>query len=991
MATRATRMSAADESDRERGDGRTPFVGRDEELSAIDDHFAERTNLVTLTGPPGAGKTRLALEFACRRTPDSVEPILCDLATCEDEISFLSTVAESAGIPLQDGDAADELRRRVGRSFAQSDRQLVLLDNFEALVDAAADIVADWSEMAADTRFLVTSRRRLGLVGEYCIEVGPLEEREAVALFAERARMVRRSFSLDPDIEADVAELVDRLDRLPLALELAAARIRTLPPVEMLDRLNERFRVLRTDDRLEHRRDETLAEAIAWSWERLAADEREALAQTAVFRGGFSLEAAEAVLEVDGEGWTVDLLESLVRQSLLLSRQPDDFAGRVRFDLFESIRDFVLRETDEPDRTDLAERHAAFFLDYGTGWADELTGEEGREAMARLQAERANLYAALDHLEETDPRGAARLGLVLDGLLRVGGPVRTHVSVVDRAIAATRQTDDPALLAETLLARGNLAVVRGHLDRGEPFLRDALQAAQSAEEPVLEARARFSLGEIARNRGDLDEAADLFEETLRQARDAGATGVERLALAHLAGCRVDLGAVEASRRRLDQLEALPASQNLRREAQTMQRAAYVAYFHGDYEKQRRFGRRALEQSRRVADRKIEGLSQQTLGDSAFARGDYETAIDRYRQALQRHRELGNEHYEGMLLGNLGTALHRLGRLDPAVERYRDGLEIHRRTGARPYRATVALALVTLHFERGELTSAEERLAEALETFADIDNQQEEEAAVRWTLGWCALADADPGRAAERFDQARRQFAEVDSRDWALLSEAAASAARQEETPMADVAERLDALDEVDADCRALFGLVRAYRLRTTDPEAASQRIERAREGSGTRPPLFARSLYGRVAILTVERALERTAPDPVDPDPEPADTPSTDEADLVVGPDGRWFRRDGETADLRRRGSLRRILNELADRHGADDPAEAGLDVYDLFDIGWPDQEIDPDSAADRVYWAVRELRKAGLDGVLQTTDDGYLLAADVVVARAEESTPPTS
>ena len=192
----------------------------------------------------------------------------------------------------------------------------------------------------------------------------------------------------------------------------------------------------------------------------------------------------------------------------------------------------------------------------------------------------------------------------------------------------------------------------------------------------------------------------------------------------------------------------------------MQRAAYVAYFHGDYLQQRRFGRRALEHSRRVADRKLEGLALQALADSAFARGDYEAAIERYREALEPHRELGNEHYEGMLLGNLGTALHRLGRLDRAADRYRQGLQIHRKTGARPYRATVALALGTLHFEQQDTAAAEELLDEALETFADIDNQDEEEAAVQWTLGWCAIAESNHRRAAERFRAAETQFGEA---------------------------------------------------------------------------------------------------------------------------------------------------------------------------------------------------------------------------------------
>lgn len=968
-------------------ESRTPFVGRGAELEQIESQFREGAQLVTLTGAPGAGKTRSAREFGMRRREDVSDVHFFDLSTAESRSDVVGVLADALGVTVDKSDDRPPLEERVAHALDERADHLIILDNFEHLADPASDLVSNWLDRT-DAQFLVTSRERLGAIGEYCVEIGPLEDADAIELFVARAQMLRPEFELDDELRTTMAELVRRLDGLPLALELAASRIRTLPPAELLERLDRRFELLRSRDPVEDRRDQTLEGAIEWSWELLEPVERETLRQTTVFRGGFSLEAAENVLRIDADTWSADLLESLVRKSLLYSESSEVESGRVRFQVYESIRDYVLRESEAPDR-ELRSRHAAYYASSGRQWRKGLESSEGATSLQRLRTESSNIQAAFEWSREEAPERAVELGLSLDRMLRLAGPFSTHRTIVERVCETAAETERPDLQARAHLARGKLELVRGDLNAARTDCERSEKRAQRAERPGLRARVLFTLGEVAQRRGDLSEARERFREARELAREEDRRALERLALAHLAACCADLDANERAADYLAQFDAASPGDDLRRECRAVKQAANAHYYLDDYSAQRAANRRAVELARAISDRKLEGLALQGLGTSALALGAYETAIDRYEEALEIHRRCGNLHYEGVLLGNLGSVLHRRSRLDEARDRYRNALDIHRRTGAEPYEATVLFAMGALRYETGEISEARRRLDRALEVYDSVEGHTEDAAATTWTLGWIALGELEFKEARESFRAAARQFDSASARSWKRLSALALGLAeRLASGTVEDGVAPDDADSSVEADSaktvRKLEALVDAL-ADALDGDADPDQVRATARRQTDEPSLFEQSLYGRVSTLASEKLLDADIAFPsARGDGEPSAT--VENADLVVGPEGRWFRcGSGEADDLRRRGALRRILAELADRHGeSSDP----LDVYTMFDVGWPDQEIDPDNAKDRVYWAVRELRKAGLDDLLQTTDEGYVLDPDLSIARSDRSSP---
>ena len=374
----------------------TSFVGRRHDLLRVSRWFATGHRLVVIVGPPGMGKTRVAVEYAAQvAEAGGVAVRFCDLTEVRDLDGLCAHVAACLDLSLEPG---ADVAASIGLVLREGG-DLLVLDNFEQLVDVGAATVASWLLRAPRAQLLVTSRERLRIEGEIVHELEPLSlpsgsdiaGSEAIALFVDRARQLRRDFALTDGDVPQVAEIVRRLDGIPLAIEVAAARMDVMGPATLVERMPRRLDLLASGRRDATTRQATLRGAIDGSWNALTPAAQRALAQASVFRGGFTLEAAEAVLDPSAHGdapAVVDVLGTLRAKSLVRVQGASDQPAELRFSLYESIRDYAgERLAASGDVAATRARHARYFLKRYCG-TERHAGPRRRERFAGRDEQR---------------------------------------------------------------------------------------------------------------------------------------------------------------------------------------------------------------------------------------------------------------------------------------------------------------------------------------------------------------------------------------------------------------------------------------------------------------------------------------------------------------------------------------------------------------------------------------------------------------------------
>jgi non-specific serine/threonine protein kinase len=513
------------------------FLGRTEQLELIRRLLVDGTaRLLTLTGPAGVGKTRLALEVDRRFGSDFPNGArFVDLTALRDPAEVPSALAKSLGLP--DTAPAPALERLS--ACLQERETLLILDNFEQVLPAAS-LLDQLLQSAPGLRFLVTSRELLHLRVEQTLPVPPLAlpdpahlpplehlaEVPSVALFLQRAQKINPSFRLTDENARAVTELCVRLDGLPLAIELAAARTRLLSPQMLLERLEQRLSLLHWEAQDLPVRQHTLRSAIAWSYDLLAEEEQVLLRRLGIFVGGFTLEAAEAIV-VDAPAQAIDVVEclaSLVDKSLVLSEE--DGEGRHRFRLLESVRDFALEQVTGREEGDSVGRaHARYFLELAERAAPELVGPSQRAWFLRLEWEHGNLRTALRWLWS---HGENELALRLTAALGYFWEARGYLREGQRALedALERVPDADRRLRARLLNRlGSLLIWQREAERAEVVIDEALTLGRELQDSDITARSLSQLGRRAAifefaddRRGD---AVQLLEEALALRQQMG--------------------------------------------------------------------------------------------------------------------------------------------------------------------------------------------------------------------------------------------------------------------------------------------------------------------------------------------------------------------------------------------------------------------------------------------------------------------------------------
>ncbi len=535
---------------------RTDLIGRNLELARLRELF-ESGRLVTVVGIGGTGKTRLAREFgriSVGNFPGGVW--MLELANFDSVDEAMRELAQMLGVGF--GGQASSVQPIV-EALKNKPRTLVIFDNVEHIVDQIADPIARIVDRTREVSVLATSREPIRIQGEQRFKLSPLGHEAAVNLFVQRASELMGTFELGDHNREAIENLVDQLDRLPLAIELAAARVKVLPPDQLVGRLSQRLHSLRSRDRERPSRHETLAATIDWSWDLLDEQQQRGLERCSVFRGGFSIEAIEAVVQYDG--LAEDLVEDLIERSLL--EYEDTVAGR-RFFLFELVRRLAEEKlANSGDQAELHARHAEFYT--------ELVEATPPESIYKRQADLPNLLAAL---RRVDGEQQARVAIAAATVLRLTGSVslleerlsdllmeskdpslqaklfllrgiaaherREYEDArrdVERAAQIADDEDDAEVRADALTISGLTLLELGRVEEGMATLQSALDCAQKSGNSRLETIALGTLGLAHSQQGDWGLAETLFERAIARCRAAGDDVLTGRSLLNLGGCQ----------------------------------------------------------------------------------------------------------------------------------------------------------------------------------------------------------------------------------------------------------------------------------------------------------------------------------------------------------------------------------------------------------------------------------------------------------------------
>jgi predicted ATPase/tetratricopeptide (TPR) repeat protein len=669
-----------------------PIIGRDDELAHLDGVLEAAGGIVTLWGPAGIGKTRLALEVAHRwiKTDGTRGAAFVNLRQAVDVDAALRAVAVALSPAAPPGGTSDEIDRAIVRILRARGPFALVLDGIERVATLFEPILARWTETATDARLLVTSRQRSGR--GVLVELGSLPtdspSSAAVRLFRERAGPVAQDIESDPESMPAVLRVVRTLDGNPLAIELAASRLEVLGLGALLERLSRPLALLGRSGSISPQAVTagptnmsapwTMAEAIAWSWELLTPDEKLALAGVSVFRGSFTVQAAEGVLGGRTTIAVIDLMQSLRDRSLLAST-----FGRTtveaRLSMSSSVRDFARARLEDLGIADeIHDRHARYFVSMSEPLSERVAARGDVSALRALAAETDELLAAFDHTIVRSVPVALSALLALDPVLTTRGPFGKHRDMLDLAMtSAERQGVGGRVLARVRQARGRVLLRLGQNNGARIDLELALEEARRAGLPDAEASALLDLGVLHHATRDLDGARRLYEAAALL--DTDNPVVEARALGNL-------GALHHDALRFDDayacyVEAIALFESLgdpRSIGLFLANLAMLDFDRGRIaDAARRFGR-ALRHLEEARDPRLLAIALGSVGMLDLGEGRLGVAVGRFERSYALLQEAGDPRSEALCLGRLSAALACQGNIEPATAAIAKGERVARR-------------------------------------------------------------------------------------------------------------------------------------------------------------------------------------------------------------------------------------------------------------------------------------------------------------------------
>jgi predicted ATPase len=628
---------------------RTPFIGRQQDLLALD-NIVQQSPMVTVMGPPGMGKTRISIEYLSSLTSEKAPggAWFCDLSDVFDEEGLRGAVAKIFSLKHTTSAAISE-------ELITRGRVVLVLDNFEQLTKHAP-LLSDWLRDAPGLRLLVTSRERLWIPEESIFDLRPLslpepgadfslEQSEAAQLFFSRAKALNQTIDLDGANKDLLIEIVRRLDGIPLAIELCASRCRLLSLREINESLSERFSLLSSRFIGLPRRQQTLSQAIDWSWELLSLQERAAFCQCSLFEGGFSIEAARFVWRLpDGDLSPIELIESLCDKSLLYRYNPQDGLGAARFGMYQSIKEYAAARLE--DRRSLEQRHADFFLQLTAQVEEQKIDGELRK---RLERDAENLLAGVRRAMERGERDTAlRLLRLLShaGLSKV--PPSRFMPLMEKAVSEA--TVEPALLASCLNRLGLYQSILQRHEEGLCQLKSALSIAESLSNTSLMEEILYNIGQVmvVLYHPDAEESLLRARQSARQSKNQR---IELVSQGYLITLYINIGRLNEAQQLLQEPCLAPPADELIK----LWSVARLAIARGDHEQSEQLTERVLKiYSERAYQRGVM-LCMFHFGHIKQDQGRPSEAAQQYLRALEIAEGLHEPRAEGLSYGFLGIS------------------------------------------------------------------------------------------------------------------------------------------------------------------------------------------------------------------------------------------------------------------------------------------------------------------------------------------------
>ena len=662
----------------------TPLIGREKAIAEVCERLSRpEVRLLTLTGAGGTGKTRLGLQAAAELTEEFEDGVFfVSLAAVSDSELVVGAVAGTLGVKEAGGQPLLESLE----DYLYEKHILLLVDNFEQVLEAAP-VVSELLSAAPNLKVLATSRIPLRLYGEHEYTVPPLAlpdperpppverltQYEAVRLFVERARAAKADFSVTNDNAPAVAEVCNRLDGLPLAIELAAARIKVLSPQKMLGRLGNRLKLLTGGARDLPERQRTLRSAIEWSHGLLEEDEQVLFARLSVFAGGRTLEAIEAICDAEGD-FPVDVLDglsSLVDKSLL--QQKEGVGGEPRFVMLETIHEFAREKLQESgEAEELRRLHAGYFLALAEEAEPAVEGAQQAAWVERLEEEHDNMRAALSWSlgQGQNAELALRMGAALGEFWYLRGYFGEGRRWLEEALAKSGRTPKAAR-ARALHRVSWLAFLQGDLDRAEEASEEGLglegvELFRTGGGDSTAADLQRMLGMVVGNRGELEQQTELLEDSLALSREAGS-------LRGMAASIFILGVTWRAR--------------------------------GDFERATQLFEEALMMFRETGDQALIASVLTHQGFTFVLQGDLERATAASEEAAAMLREQKHRSYIADTLNNLGWAALLEGDSERAGALYAESTRLSLEIGDNLAASESLLGLACVAEARGEAERA----------------------------------------------------------------------------------------------------------------------------------------------------------------------------------------------------------------------------------------------------------------------------------------------